>query len=281
MYLVLCHPSDILDLSAEQLQYIPKVILLRVYGDYNYYVWNKLPEHVKAYSEVRSRDSALSERDAAAAVWTAMKTKIKIGVGMKPKKKTTRKKTVKKQIIPTAKRGGMLPFLPMLAELTLYVIFPLQTGRKNVMSQNGSIFDNCNLGIVKLYLISTFFPYDDLRGDVHLGAGKKCVYLPLNLDFDKKRYSVLFDMYARFRRAYYGIDCFETLFNVLSFTQEAPFVVIDCSRQNESVKSATVDVRIEFDCKENVPANTTAYCLIIHDRVAQYNPLTNVMRKIM
>ncbi|XP_067214165.1 uncharacterized protein [Linepithema humile] len=42
-----------------------------------------------------------------------------------------------------------------------------------------------------------------------------------------------------------------------------PFVVIDCSRQNDSVKNATVDVRIEFDCKESIPANTTAYCLII------------------
>ena len=87
-------------------------------------------------------------------------------------------------------------------------------------------------------------------------------------------------MYARFCKAYYGINCFETLLNMLSFVEKGPFVVIDCSRQNESVKSAIVDIRIEFDCKENVPANTTAYCFIIHDRVAQYNPLTNVVRKI-
>ncbi|KYQ59977.1 hypothetical protein ALC60_00983, partial [Trachymyrmex zeteki] len=33
------------------------------------------------------------------------------------KKKTTRKKTTKKRILPTAKRGGMLPFLPMLGAL--------------------------------------------------------------------------------------------------------------------------------------------------------------------
>ncbi|KYQ60582.1 hypothetical protein ALC60_00362 [Trachymyrmex zeteki] len=32
--------------------------------------------------------------------------------------------------------------------------------------------------------------------------------------------------------------------------------------------------------KENVPMNTTAYCLITHDRVIQYNPLTNFVRKI-
>ncbi|KYN28705.1 hypothetical protein ALC57_01871 [Trachymyrmex cornetzi] len=59
------------------------------------------------------------------------------------------------------------------------------------------------------------------------------------------------------------------------------FTVIDCSRQNESVNSATVDVRIEFNCKENVLANTTTYFLIIHDRVIERCPLSNVMRQIM
>ncbi|KYN41963.1 hypothetical protein ALC56_03614 [Trachymyrmex septentrionalis] len=54
MYLALGHFSDIRDLSDEKLQYIPKVVLLRVYGDYIEYVWDKLPEQVKADSEVRT-----------------------------------------------------------------------------------------------------------------------------------------------------------------------------------------------------------------------------------
>lgn len=144
-----------------------------------------------------------------------------------------------------------------------YVIFALQTGRKNIMSQDICAFDDCNLINVKLYLNSEFYPYDDL-----------------NLDFNRKRYAILFDMYARFRKAYYGYDCYETLCTVYTFLDKGPFVVIDCSRQNESVKSATVDIRIEFECKENVPANTTAYCLILHDRVVEYCPLSNVVRKI-
>ncbi|XP_070159665.1 uncharacterized protein [Polyergus mexicanus] len=108
-----------------------------------------------------------------------------------------------------------------------YVIFVLQTGRKNVMSENTSRFDDCKLINVKLYLNSECYPYDDM-----------------NLDFDKNSWSILYDTYQRF------------------------------------CKNATVDVRLEFECKENVPPNTTAYCLIIHDRVIQYNPLTNVVRKI-
>jgi len=49
-----------------------------------------------------------------------------------------------------------------------FVIFALQTGRKNIMSQDSNIFDHCLLNNVKLYLNSEFYPYDNL-----------------NLDFDK------------------------------------------------------------------------------------------------
>jgi len=128
------------------------------------------------------------------------------------------------------------------------------------MSRDVSVFDNCNLTNVKLYLNSEFY-YNDLN-------------------FGKNRYAILFDMYARFRKAYYGYNCYEMLFTVITFLTSGPFMVID-SRQNESIKCATVDVQIEFDCKENVPTNTIAYCLILHDRVVEYCPLSNVVRKIM
>jgi len=90
------------------------------------------------------------------------------------------------------------------------------------MSRDVNVFNYCNLSNVKLYN-STFYLYYDL-----------------NLDFGKKRYAVLFNMYARFRKAYYRIDCFEILLNVFSFIEKESFAVIDCSR-NESIKSAIVD----------------------------------------
>jgi len=68
----------------------------------------------KALGLLVARDSALSERAAAAAVWAAMKAKTKIGMSMKSKKKTTKKKVTKKRILPTAKRSGALSFLPIL-----------------------------------------------------------------------------------------------------------------------------------------------------------------------
>jgi len=68
----------------------------------------------KARKRIIARNSTLRERAAAAAVWAAMKAKTKIGMGMKTKVKT-KKKT--KRVLPTAKRGGILPILPMLGAL--------------------------------------------------------------------------------------------------------------------------------------------------------------------
>jgi len=145
-----------------------------------------------------------------------------------------------------------------------YIIFALQTGRRNVQSKDVSRFDDCNLTNVKVFLNSDFYPYDDM-----------------NLDFSKDRIAVLYDMYVKFRRSYYGGESDEALLNLTQFKEHGPFVVIDCSHQNEMIKSATVDVRVEFDCRDNIPDNTTAYCLIIHDRIVEYSPLTNIVRKIV
>ncbi|XP_071651735.1 uncharacterized protein [Temnothorax longispinosus] len=122
-----------------------------------------------------------------------------------------------------------------------YVVFALQTGRKNVMSADTNRFNDYNLTNVKLYLSSEVYPYDDL-----------------NLDFDKHRWAILYEMYARFCKGYYGYEYLEPSLTVSTFLRNGPFVIIDCSRQNESVKNATVDVKIEFDCMENVPRNTSA-----------------------
>ena len=100
---------------------------------------------------------------------------------------------------------------------------------------------------------------------------------------ERNKFAILYDMYVKFQKTYYGYNNRDALLSVAEFNVNGPFVVIDCSRQNESIKSATVNICIEFarECKKNIPLNTTAYCLIIHDRVIEYNPLTNIIRKIV
>ena len=66
-----------------------------------------------ARKRIIARDSTFGERAAAAAVWTAMKTKTKMGMGLKTKARK-KKTTMKKRILQVAKRGGILPILPIL-----------------------------------------------------------------------------------------------------------------------------------------------------------------------
>ena len=54
MFLSLSDDCDILNLTSEQLQYIPKIILLKQFGRYVERLWDKLPEYIKADSEVQT-----------------------------------------------------------------------------------------------------------------------------------------------------------------------------------------------------------------------------------
>lgn len=145
-----------------------------------------------------------------------------------------------------------------------YLVHAFQTERKNNMMRNTSHFDACKFTNAKLFLNALSYPYDDI-----------------NADHDKNKIAVLYNMYMEFYKNYYGREHGVPFLNIADFKKYAPITVIDCSRQNESVKNSTVDVRLEFECKEDVPNNTTAYALIIHDRVVEYNPFSNVVRKIL
>ncbi|XP_051169418.1 uncharacterized protein LOC127286857 [Leptopilina boulardi] len=47
------------------------------------------------------------------------------------------------------------------------------------------------------------------------------------------------------------------------------------------LKQTSVDVRLEFEARNNIPAETIAYCLIIHDRIVQYIPISGIVKKLM
>lgn len=143
-----------------------------------------------------------------------------------------------------------------------FVIFGLQTARKNNKTRSSSIFDHCNVNNIKLYLNSQYYPYDSL-----------------NLKFDEGKFSILYEMYANFRQSYYNLGI-DPLLSLNQFKEIAPLFVIDCSRQNDSLKTGPVDVRLEIECSEDIQDNTTAYCLIINDRLFEYKPLSNIVRKL-
>lgn len=143
-----------------------------------------------------------------------------------------------------------------------YIILALQTARKDNKTKDMSKFDSCNLFDVKAYLNSETYPYDGL-----------------NLQIEKEQYALLYDMYIKFQNSYYGRQ-FQPLLSREDFIANAPIVVIDCSRQNEAIKVGPVDIRLEFKTSVNIPTDTTAYCLLLHDRIVEYIPLTNEVKKL-
>ncbi|XP_044005895.1 uncharacterized protein LOC122850905 [Aphidius gifuensis] len=145
-----------------------------------------------------------------------------------------------------------------------YIILGFQTKRKNSVTNNSSVSDHCNLRDVKLFLNSQSYPYGNL-----------------NIDFAHNQFSLLYDMFAYFQASYYYTETPQPLFTRQKFLEEAPLIVIDCSKQNEFLKSGPVDIRLEFESTTQFPAQTSAYCLILHDRIVEYNPISGSVRKLV
>lgn len=146
-----------------------------------------------------------------------------------------------------------------------YIILGFQTKRNNMINTDKSRFDHCEFNDLKVYLNSECYPYENL-----------------DIDFDTKQCAVLYDMYCRFQKSYHHDRHPSTATPLLTFDQfmnRAPLIVIDCTHQNETLKKSVVDIRLVLQTKENIPADTTAFCLIIHDNIVTYNPYTNIMNR--
>jgi hypothetical protein len=142
-------------------------------------------------------------------------------------------------------------------ETPRYVIVGFQTDRKNNVLKDMSKFDHCHLENIKLYLNSEMYPYDNL-----------------NLNFDNNQFALLYEMYADFQKSYYETKS-EPVLTPIDFKNFAPLCIIDCSKQKETTKRGSVDLRLEFETSKIIPGATACYCLILHDRLVKYNPFSS------
>ena len=144
-----------------------------------------------------------------------------------------------------------------------YVILAFQTNRNNNTATVSANFDHCNITNVKLFLNSQYYPYGNM-----------------NLNMKDNQFMLLYEMFANFQASYYGRDN-QPIVGPQDFKNLTPLIVFDCSKQNENLKSAPVDVRLEFEAIQNFPLKTSAFCLIIHDRIIQYKPISGDVKKLM
>lgn len=145
-----------------------------------------------------------------------------------------------------------------------FLIFALQTNKLNNKNTNSSEFDPCKLQNLKVYLNSEVYPYENLH-----------------VSYEENRCALLYHMYAEFQESYYGCNPLPLL-DLSEFKSVAPIVVVDCSHQNEIVKAGPVDVKIEFEVGSNgIADNTSAFCLLLHDRIIEYSPVSGDVRKLI
>lgn len=195
--------------------------------------------------------------------------------------KMTMLKTIeRREPIPLAFRSWDLYELPNVLQVTRniwsvktatqitkprYVMIAFQTKRNNVISADPQRFDHCNITNIRLYLNNERYPYDDM-----------------NLNFARDDFCEVFSMLDRIQNGYYNDTQPKSPFNILPHLKDKSmtFFAFDCSRSEQSdVRNGMVDIRIEVDARENFPANTTAYCLIIHDNIVHYYPATGIVQR--
>lgn len=139
-----------------------------------------------------------------------------------------------------------------------YVIVAFQTSRKDNKSKDITYFDHINISNIKLSINSEYYPHEDMK-----------------LDFSSRKYAEVYYMYTQFFKSFSLNN--NPILDFVSFNKHALFV-IDCSKRNDSIKSSTVDVKLEIESSKAFPANTRAYCIIVHDRVMEYLPLSGIVR---
>lgn len=142
------------------------------------------------------------------------------------------------------------------------VIVGFQTDRSGKLSKNMSQYDHCSIKNIRVYLNTERYPYDNL-----------------NIDFENNHFAALYDMYSHFQSTYYNKPD-EPLLNSPDFKEKAPLIVVNCSNQRDYIQANAVVFRLEFETTTNVAANTTAYCLVLHDRVFSYNALTKAVKQL-
>lgn len=145
-----------------------------------------------------------------------------------------------------------------------YVIFSMQTGRNGVITEDSTYFDHCSLTNIKLYLNSENYPYEKIL-----------------TNFGNNQSAILYHMYSKFQESYHHDrnELPDPMLKPIEIATQKTLFVIDCSRQNESVKNSIIDIRLEFESSANIPANTKGYCLILHDNLISYNPYTSIVSK--
>ena len=131
-----------------------------------------------------------------------------------------------------------------------YIVVGFQTDKDGNQKKNPALFDHCNVAMIRVKLDSNEYPEVDY-----------------DLSFSDNMFARAYRDVATFSSNFYALDELITESNIptAEYKDLYPLFVFDVSKQIERLKVSTVGIRIEAKFKENPPANTNAYALIISD----------------
>ena len=140
-------------------------------------------------------------------------------------------------------------------EVPRFIIIGFQSGKSNNQEQNPSIFDNVNIDNIYAMLNSTRYPTVDY-----------------NIDFAKNMFSRVYGDAVEFRSKFFNMDelISNPNFTPLEYRTMYPLFLFDVSKQSEKLKYSTTDIQIKMSFKEDPPADTQVYGVIISDRLINF-----------
>ena len=157
--------------------------------------------------------------------------------------------------VPQAKNFSWRLSVKSSPEVPRFIIIGFQAGKSNNQQQNPSIFDNLNITNIYAMLNSTRYPTVDY-----------------NIDFVKNMFSRVYGDAAEFRSKFFNMDelISNPNFTPLEYKLMYPLFLFDVSKQSEKLKYSTTDIQIKMDFRDNPPANTQVYGVIISDRLINF-----------
>ena len=147
-----------------------------------------------------------------------------------------------------------------------YIIVSFQTDREGDQDKNASLFDHCDLTNMYIMLNSTRYPAVDY-----------------NVNFTKNQFSRLYGDASVFRNKYFRMDSLVSNPGIHpgDYKMLYPIFVFDVSKQSERLKNSVTDIQIKAQFAQNVPESTTAYALVISDRMLKFQSDGNKMSVVI
>ncbi|KAJ8914905.1 hypothetical protein NQ315_016059 [Exocentrus adspersus] len=190
------------------------------------------------------------------------------------------------------------------------VAIPQQLALTKILDKNKEILMSFRrLELIELPSLSENMKHMSPEDDYENGNPTTCKFFVIQkdipslfVDFENNKFATLYEMFVRFRQAYY--ENWYLLSTNSSYKSRLLFSNPSLKRTNiysetnqgyrsnkvesisegevgnktqeEAIQSGAVILRIELETKDNVPKDTAAYCLVLHDKLYSYNSLTKI-----